>query len=129
MVTVASTPKEIRSEDYQPITDPKNVEKFIEAYFADIPILQKIAYCESTLRHYNKDGTVRRGKVNAYDVGVMQINELYHAKEAKALGLDLETIDGNVAFARHLYEREGSAPWSSSGKCWNRSTDLAINKN
>lgn len=125
-MTVASEPKEIKSQDYQPITDPKNVERFIEDYFADIPVLQKIAFCESTFRHYNKDGTVRRGKVNWYDVGVMQINELYHDKEAKALGLDLETIDGNVAFARHLYEREGSQPWSSSGKCWN--TDLAINK-
>lgn len=127
MVTVASEPKEIKSEDYQPITDPKNVERFIEDYFADIPILKRVAFCESTFRHFEKDGSVRRGAVNSYDVGVMQINELYHAKEANALGLDLETIDDNVAFARRLYEREGVRPWNSSGKCWN--TDLAINKN
>jgi len=126
LITVASEPKEIKSEDYQPITDPKNVERFIEDYFADIPVLQKIAFCESTFRHVNSDGSIRRGKVNSYDVGVMQINTMYHAKEAKALGMDLETLDGNVAFARHLYEREGSKPWNSSSKCWN--SDLAINK-
>ncbi|MHB1330657.1 MAG: lysozyme family protein [Minisyncoccota bacterium] len=129
MAVVASNPKEIRSEDYQPITDPKNVERFINDYFADIPILKEVAFCESTFRHFNKDGSVRRGIVNKYDVGVMQINELYHAKEAASLGIDLETVDGNVAFARHLYERSGSQPWSSSGPCWDRSEkseDLAI---
>lgn len=124
----ATAPKEIESGDYAPITDPKNVKRFIEDYFFDIPVLQKVAFCESSYRHFNKDGTVRRGLVNSHDVGVMQINELYHAKEAKALGYDLETIDGNVAFARHLYEREGSRPWNSSGKCWDKVLDLAINE-
>ncbi len=125
---MASTdPKEIKSEDYMPITDPANVERFIEDYFSDIPELKKIAFCESSFRHFEKNGEPRRGKVNRYDVGVMQINEMYHAKEASALGLDLETIDGNVAFARHLYEREGSRPWNSSSPCWDKSEDLAIN--
>ena len=125
---VASTdPKEIKSEDYMPITDPANVERFIEDYFSDIPELKKIAFCESSFRHFDKNGEPRRGRVNRYDVGVMQINEMYHAKEASALGLDLETIDGNVAFARHLYEREGSRPWNSSSPCWDKSEDLAIN--
>ncbi len=123
----ATDPKEIMSEDYQPITDPRNVERFVEDYFSDIPLLKKIAFCESSYRHFNKSGLVRRGVVNSYDVGVMQINELYHAKEANALGYDLETIDGNVAFARRLYKREGSRPWNSSSPCWDKSEDLAIN--
>lgn len=126
MKVVTQEPKEIKSEDYQPITDPANVQRFIEDYFYDIPVLQKIAFCESSFRHYNKDGSLRVGKVNKHDLGVMQINELYHEKEATSLGLDLRSIDDNVAFARHLYEREGSRPWNSSSKCWN--TDLAINK-
>ena len=123
----ATSPKEIKSEDYQPITDPANVERFIEDYFFDMPELKKVAFCESSFRHYDKNGEVRRGRVNRYDVGVMQINEMYHAKEANALDIDLETIDGNVAFARRLYEREGSRPWKSSSPCWDKSEDLAIN--
>ncbi len=123
----ATDPRDIRSENYGLITDPENVKRFIENYFSDIPLLKKVAFCESSLRHFEKDGSVRRGKQNRYDVGVMQINELYHAKEAKTLGIDLETIDGNVAFARHLFEREGSRPWNSSSPCWDKSEDLAIN--
>lgn len=128
-VQVAPEPKEIKSENYQPITDPENVKKFIVDYFADIPQLQKIAECESHFRQYAKNGSVKKGEQNHYDIGVMQVNTLYHADEAKALGLDLNSIDGNVAFARHLYEREGSKPWSSSQPCWGKSTDLVIAKN
>lgn len=122
---VAPEPKEVKSEDYQPITDPENVKRFISDYFADIPQLQRIAACESHFRHYTKSGNVQRGEKNRYDVGVMQINELYHAEEAKSLGLNLYSIDGNVAFARHLYEREGSRPWNSSSKCWNKDLVMA----
>ncbi len=123
----ATDPKDIKSEDYQPITDPKNVERFIGDYFSDLPELKKIAFCESSFRHYESNGEVRRGRVNRSDVGVMQINEYYHTKEASALGIDLENIDGNVAFARRLYEREGSRPWKSSSPCWDKVEDLAIN--
>lgn len=124
----ATDPKETKSEDYGLMTDPKNVERFVNDYFSDLPQLKKIAFCESSYKHFNSDGSVRRGKVNKYDVGVLQINELYHAKEANSLGIDLETIDGNVAFARRLYEREGSRPWNSSAPCWDKTGDLAINK-
>lgn len=123
----ANGPKEIRSADYQPITDPENVKHFVEDYFSDIPQLVKIAGCESRFRQVGSSGRVIRGEKNRYDVGVMQINELYHADEASALGIDIYSIDGNVAFARHLYERSGSRPWNSSSKCWN--SDLAINRN
>jgi hypothetical protein len=122
---VAPEPKEIKSVDYQPITDSANVERFISDYFADIPQLQKIAKCESRLRQYTKSGNVLRGEVNRFDVGVMQINELYHAEDAKELGINIYSIDGNVAFARHLYEKYGSKPWNSSSKCWNKDIVMA----
>ena len=125
---VVIEPKEIKSKDFEPITDPSNVKEFIDAYFADIPIMKKVAACESHYRQFNSSGDVQRGEVNHYDVGVMQINELYHAKEAKALGLDLYDLDDNVAFARHLYEKSGTKPWNSSSPCWDRNGDLAINQ-
>ena len=129
MATVAgSEPKEIESKDYEPITDPENVQRFVNDYFRDIPQLVKIAECESHFRQFSKNGNVQRGEKNRYDVGVMQINELYHADDASALGLDIYTLDGNVAFARHLYEKFGDKPWKSSSACWNKSADLAINK-
>lgn len=112
--------KVIKSEDYAPLTDSKNIEKFINDYFADIPIMTKIAKCESRYRHFNKAGEVLRGEKNVYDRGVMQINLLYHGKTAGELGLDLHNIDDNVAYARALYEKQGTKPWNSSSACWSK---------
>lgn len=111
-------PKEVKAEDYQPITDSKNIEKFINDYFADIPILAEIAKCESQFRHLNSSGTILKGERDRRDTGVMQINLFYHAKTANRLGLDIQNLDDNVRFARYLYEKEGAKPWLSSSGCW-----------
>lgn len=116
--TVAPALKEVRAEDYQPISDPKNIERFVNDYFADIPILADIAKCESRYRHLDRKGAVLKGKENESDRGVMQINLWYHAKAAEKLGLDVQDLDDNVAYARYLYEKEGAKPWLSSSACW-----------
>jgi hypothetical protein len=101
--------------------DPVTFEEYVREYYTDTPILAEIAFCESSFRHFAPDGEAVRGKVNKGDVGVMQINEYYHEDTANKLGLDLETIDGNLAYAQYLYDREGAAPWVSSSKCWKKS--------
>lgn len=118
--------KEVKAESYGPISDSKNIERFINDYFADIPILANIARCESQYRHLSKDGDVLRGKKNRFDIGVMQINELYHAEKAKKLGLNLYNLNDNVAYARHLYEDEGAKPWMASSACWAKSAQSEI---
>ncbi len=80
----------------------------------------QVARCESTFRHTLEDGSVLRGKVDSRDTGVMQINSHYHGKAAAALGLDLENFEDNMAYARNLYEKQGTQPWSASAPCWNR---------
>ena len=104
-----------------PLMQVQTVRQQVESYFADVPIMVAIAGCESHYRQYDTDGSVYRGEQNHLDVGVMQINEHYHLDEATKLGLDLDTIDGNMAYARMLYEREGTAPWLSSSYCWDPS--------
>ncbi|MEX0919142.1 MAG: hypothetical protein WDZ64_00120 [Parcubacteria group bacterium] len=111
-------PKEIKAEDYMPITDSKNVEKFITDYFADIPVMVTIAKCESRYRHLNSNGGVLRGEVTPLDRGVMQINLHYHNKTAEKMGMNVHNIDDNVRYARYLYEKQGVKPWMSSSKCW-----------
>jgi hypothetical protein len=103
--------------------DRKAVEKYLREQYADTPILVDIARCESTFAQFDKAGNVVRGKVNNLDVGVMQINEKFHAETATALGYDLYTMEGNVAYAKHLYKEEGAAPWKASSKCWNASNN------
>jgi len=96
----------------------KDVAAYVKEYFADAPIMMEIARCESTYRQSTLQGSVIRGRVNPADVGVMQINEYYHADTAEKLGIDLHTLEGNLAYAKYLYEKEGVRPWKSSQKCW-----------
>jgi hypothetical protein len=121
-------PREVRSADYLPLTDSKNVEKFLNDYFADIPLMARIAKCESRNRHYDKNGEVLRGEKTPLDRGVMQVNLYYHAKTAEKMGLDLHSIDDNVAYARYLYEKQGAKPWMSSSVCWSKLSSPEIAK-
>jgi len=105
--------------------DPKEMESFLRKEYADTPILVDIARCESSFRQFDKDGNVIHGLANKADVGVMQINEAYHSDMAAKLGFDLHTVSGNVAYAKHLYEEQGTKPWSASEKCWSVANTVA----
>ncbi len=96
----------------------KDTETIVRTYFSDIPVLIQIARCESTFRHTLADGTVLRGAVDGADTGVMQINTRYHQKTAEEMGLDLMNLKDNLAYARSLYEKQGTKPWSASAPCW-----------
>jgi hypothetical protein len=99
---------------------PENTEAVVRDYFSDIPIMIQVARCESTFQHTLADGSVIRGKVDNRDTGVMQINTYYHGATAEELGLNLENIYDNLAYARMLYEKQGIQPWMSSAPCWSR---------
>jgi hypothetical protein len=127
-VQVQPLHEQVKSDDYMPISDSKNVEKFIEDYFADIPIMTKIARCESRNRHLDKNGNILKGEITPLDRGVMQINLYYHEETARKMGLDLHNIDDNVAYARYLYEKYGAKPWMSSSHCWSKFSSNEIAK-
>ena len=103
----------------------QSTEAAVRDYFADIPAMIQVARCESTFTHTLADGSVLRGRVDNRDTGVMQINTYYHGQTADALGLDLESLEDNMAYARYLYEKQGLQPWSASQPCWGAS--LAYN--
>ncbi len=84
-----------------------------------------IARCESTFRHTLADGSVLRGRVDNDDTGVMQINKRYHEETARSMNLNLYDIYHNMAYARYLYETQGTRPWNASAPCW--SNALAMN--
>lgn len=116
-----ATPVQIVPVADQPIT----LETYVRESFADTPVLAEIAKCESRFTHLGKNGKVIRGELTTEDVGVMQINEFYHDDRAEKLGFNLHTLDGNLAYAKWLYAKEGTAPWASSAKCWKKSDHLA----
>lgn len=102
------------------------VEEYVRIYFRDIPVMTKIAECESRFRQFNKYGDILRGEENFQDIGVMQVNEHYHLETADKLGHNLYTLDGNLAYARYLYKKEGTTPWQSSARCWYGPYQLAL---
>jgi hypothetical protein len=116
----SSTPASAASVVTPPVPQPQTAEQYVRAYFADEPVMIEVARCESTFQQFDKDGSVHRGVVNDKDIGIMQINEHYHAETADKLGLDIYTLQGNVAYAQYLYDKEGTAPWSSSEACWGK---------
>jgi hypothetical protein len=121
---IISTSTEIVSTST--IKTKENITSKVKVYFADAPIMQKIAYCESRNRQFGKDGSIFRGVVNPRDVGVFQVNEKYHLSDSKKMGIDIYTVEGNLEYARHLYESQGTQPWSSSRPCWGNYEKLAI---
>jgi hypothetical protein len=102
------------------------VEEYVREYFDGMPVLAEVARCESRFRHFNTYGDILRGEANSYDVGVMQINEHYHLKQANKLGYDLYSLDGNLGYAKYLFEKEGTQPWKASSKCWGLENHVAV---
>ncbi|MDB5266300.1 MAG: hypothetical protein JWN89_115 [Parcubacteria group bacterium] len=56
----------------------------------------------------------------------MQINENYHLEDSKKLGYNIYTIEGNVAYAKYIYDKSGAKPWMSSSPCWAKYTEKEI---
>jgi hypothetical protein len=96
----------------------QEIEQLAKEFFRNDPILVDIARCESQFRQFDVNGNVLKGKVNKGDLGLMQINKYYHADTAKELGFNLRTLEGNMAYAQYLYDKEGVKPWISSSDCW-----------
>lgn len=95
------------------VQTPAEIEKRVREFFADNPVMIEIAKCESKFRQFTDAGKVLRGGSGGMMVGVFQFFESVHATAAKKLGFDLLTVEGNLAYARHLYTQAGTAPWAS----------------
>jgi hypothetical protein len=119
----------VRQMSQKEVENMMGTEQYVRQYFSDIPIMIQIARCESHFRQLDSNGDIHRGVVNKADVGVMQINEFYHLDQSVKKDYDIYTLEGNTAYARDLYEREGTQPWASSKPCWGKyeNQNLAVN--
>lgn len=122
--TTASTTPSVPTLGIAP--QAQTIRDQVEAYFYDIPVMADISKCESHFRQFDKEGEIYRGKQNNRDVGVMQVNEDFHLAASKKLGYDIYTLEGNMAYARYLYEREGTTPWNSSKPCWGKTQNAKL---
>lgn len=93
-------------------------EAEVRAAFSDVPAMIAIARCESKFTQFGKGGTALHGGYGGKMVGIFQVYSDIHAVYAKSLGMDIYTTEGNIAYARYLYQTEGTKPWLSSFPCW-----------
>lgn len=100
------------------------VKEAVRTYFADAPVMSAIASCESEFRQFNVDGSVLHGGYKHTMIGIFQIAPL-HLPEAKAHGFDFNTVAGNIAYAKYLYDRQGTRPWLDSMWCWQKKMNAA----
>ena len=114
----AALPQGSVSSDIMP--QAQTVREYVEEYFADAPIMIAIAECESQFKQYDKRGDVVKNP-NSTAIGIFQIMSSIHREPAKDMGLDIASIEGNLAYARQLYEEKGTQPWNASKACWMRS--------
>ena len=102
------------------IIDPLNsddVEAQVRQDFADVPVMIKIAKCESNFRQFDEFGNPLFGGTGGM-VGVFQEAAAIHGDTASSLGFNIDTLDGNLGYARYLYETQGTTPWRGSAACW-----------
>ena len=112
-VSATTTATSTASSSVGIVHDSAAVEKRVREYFADVPVMIDIARCESNFRQFTDGGAVFKGGNGGEMIGVFQLYGIYHIASALALGFDITTLDGNLAYARHLYENSGITPWSS----------------
>jgi hypothetical protein len=100
-------------------SDPNaGVAAAVASYFGDIPVMIAIAKCESGPRQFQSPGVPLHGG-NGSMIGIFQLDQTIHTAPALALGFDINTVEGNMSYARYLYGIEGTEPWISSFGCWN----------
>ncbi len=106
---------------YFPETVIETKEVIVETK-ATYPVLLRIAKCESSNNHFDKNGQVLMvgNKNGSVDIGKYQINNRVWGKKAKEMNLDLTLEKDNEAFAMYLYTTLGTVPWIWSQKCWNK---------
>lgn len=111
---------------------PVKQNKSPSAVAQDLPqVLLDISWCESRdnqskvgLNYRTRVVTLENGATTtekyvwSRDIGRFQINEYYHAEEAKRLGFDIYTEEGNTLYAIRLYNLNGTRDWNPSKPCW-----------
>lgn len=118
LASAFSAPQDISALQAEDIKNPETLGAYVREYYKETPVLANIAWCESRMRHVGKDGEIFRGVVNDKDIGVMQINTRFHEATATDMGIDIFSLEGNLQYAKYLYEKEGTKPWKASKPCW-----------
>ncbi len=90
-----------------------DVEARVRASMSDMPAMIEIAQCESGFRQFAPDGSVLHGGIGKGYIGIFQVDESMHGPKAQSMAFDINTVDGNIAYARYMFFATGTNPWRS----------------
>ncbi len=106
------------------ITSNNDIQKRLVEILGADHIMIEVARCESGFRQYNSNGTALHGGYNGKMIGIFQLYDDYHVADAKRLGFDIYNVEGNIKYAKWLFDKQGVQPWSSSSLCWGNKTSV-----
>lgn len=104
----------------------EQIRDLVADEFGEDHTMMDVARCESSFRQFDGSGEALRNPRSGA-VGVFQILEGLHEEPAEKLGIDIFTAEGNIAYARKLYDSFGLSPWSPSSLCWDDGSLSATN--
>jgi len=122
----ASLTETITDIPFDPL-NPDHIEAKLREDFADVPVMVQIAKCESNFRQFDFSGNPLYGGTGGM-AGIFQVAAAIHNDTARDLDLDINTVEGNIGYARYLYENKGTVPWRASQHCWGPKPALSVLK-
>jgi soluble lytic murein transglycosylase-like protein len=80
-------------------------------------LILAVLKCESGFNSKALGLNKKNGKVWSKDVGLMQINNVFHEDKAEAMGLDIYNPLDNLLYGISLIKKNGVADYKASLKC------------
>ncbi len=87
-------------------------------------IMLDIAHCESGNRQFLDNGEIVSNP-HSSAIGRFQIMSSLHRDTAESMGMDIDTEEGNTAYAMYLYKKNGTRDWNASRDCWSKESTMA----
>lgn len=97
------------------------VVRLAKKYAVSESLSRNIIKCEGLqYKTLGNNKNYRNGVHWSTDIGWWQVNDYYHAKTAKRMGLNLYNDWDNLEYGFWLLSKQGSQPWSASRHCWSK---------
>ncbi len=95
------------------------IRVLVEGTFGTSSPMVAAAGCESGFRQFDDSGKPLKNPGSSA-TGVFQILGSVHRASALKMGFDIDTVEGNIGYAKVLYDANGTVPWNESKFCWGR---------
>jgi hypothetical protein len=107
----------IASDKWREIDGP--LKDLVIGEFPSDTIMWSVVACETGFRHSNADGSVIVNSGSSA-TGLTQIMKSIHGADATKLGYNIDSVAGNISYAKMLRTRNGYLDWTPSEHCWNK---------